>query len=91
MTNPALPFGTYTVCVESRTPGSTSTTRWKDAHQRQELVPQGHQAAEIRRQSGDRHVHAARAAPPQGRLRMSRLRSEAGFTLPELLVAMSSA
>jgi hypothetical protein len=29
MTNSALPFGTYTVCVQSKTPGWTSAPRWK--------------------------------------------------------------
>ena len=29
MATPALPFGTYKVCVESRTPASTFSTRWK--------------------------------------------------------------
>ena len=30
MTNSALPFGTYTVCVQSRTPGSPSALRKKE-------------------------------------------------------------
>ena len=61
MANSALPFGNYTVASSRRTPGSTSSHALEGAHRRQELVPQGHEAAG-RRQSGGRPVQRHDAA-----------------------------
>ena len=87
MTNPALPFGTYTVCVQAKTPGWTTAPRWKSVTGVHNWYHRGMKLPDIASPVID--LGSGAQTTNSGLCSMSRLRSQAGFTLPELLVAMA--